>query len=558
MNKASAREEILTCGRDPVYFINKYVRIRHPTRGLIPFKTYEYQDRTLTAFLKNRFNIVLKPRQMGFTEVAAAFIVWYILFHANVSVMCLSTKSDTAKNVIRRIRTTMKHLPTWLIVSNATTDNKTSIELDNGSWVKSSAKSADAGRSEALSLLLVDEAAHIEGFDEIWTGIKPTVAAGGRIIMLSTPNGVGNTFHQVYEGAEDGTNDFNAIRVDWWEHPEHISDLTTDPKNGKKTSSWFRRETKGFSLKQIAQEFQCEFLASGDTFFPQESINSICASDPMFVEGPDSTRWIYHRPVPGKRYVVSADVATGDGRDNSAAHVFEVEDMTQVAEFVGKLHPDDFAAEICELGEQYNNAVLAIENNAVGLACLEHVKMRAYQNLYHSKKGHPSEGKVWAAGYPIGDGTFVAGVTTSGANRSLMLNRLEEVLRSGVARFSSGRFKDELQTFVWNHGRPEARGGKTDDTVMAAAIGIWVREIIYGTYYNSPELATSMLRAMRVETRTNVQVNGLSKNPDHIPTRMLTPFGKPQNPYSMRMPNGKYLDMGSLVNLPFAPRIKRG
>ena len=558
MRKSSAREEIVACGRDPVYFINRYVKIRHPVRGLIPFKLFDYQERTLRDFQKHRFNVVLKPRQMGFTELASAFIVWLILFHPNVSVLTLSTKADTAKNVIRRIRTALQHLPAWLMVADVTTDNKTSIELSNGSWVKSSAKSADAGRSEALSLLLVDEAAHIAGFDEIWTGIKPTVAAGGRITMLSTPNGVGNVFHKIYEDAQNRLNDFNDIRVDWWEHPEHISDLTTDPKTGKRTSSWFRRETKGFSAKQIAQEFEDEFLASGDTFFLPESIASVRVGDLYSCDSYNGELWTYFSPNRGQRYVVAADVATGDGNDNSAAHVFEVEQMEQVAEYRGKIHTDDFAIMICTLGERYNNAVLAVENNAVGLACLEHVKMRGYPNLYHSRKGHPTEGKLYPAGYPIGDNSYVPGVTTSGANRSIMLNRLEELLRTNRAIFRSARFQEELQTFVWNHGRPEARAGKTDDAVMAAAIGIWVREIIYGSHYAGPDLAKSMMLAMKREHRTNVEINGASKSPDHVPMRALQPFGKPQNPYLIRGPGKSMIDLGAIVGLPFAPRSGRG
>lgn len=558
MKKTSAREEIVACAKDPVYFINNYVKIRHPTRGLIPFKTFGYQDRTLRDFLKHRFNVVLKPRQMGFTELAAAFIVWLILFHSDVSVLTISTKAETAKNVIRRIRNTMRYLPSWLLIADTIADNKTSIELSNGSWVKSSSKSSDAGRSEALSLLLVDEGAHIEGFDEIWTSIKPTVSAGGRIIMLSTPNGVGNVFHTVYEQAVEGQNDFNGIRVDWWEHPEHISDLTIDPKTKRHTSTWFRRETKGFSRKQVAQEFECEFLASGDTFFDSEIVMGLPVSEPKYFEPPDNALWIYRDPEPNRKYIVCADVATGDGKDNSAAHVFSVDDMTQAAEYIGKVHPDDYAAIICDLGDRYNGAVLAIENNAVGLSCIEHIKMRGYSNLYYSKKGKPTEGKVLPAGYPTGDNSLVPGVTTSGANRTLMLNRLEEVLRQKIATFFSERFRDELQTFIWNHGRPEARSGKTDDAVMAAALGIWVREIIYGTHYNSPEMVRSMLNAIKVDRKTNVQIDGASKNPDHVPTRTLQPFGRPQNPYLMKLPNGKHLDLGEIVGLPFAPRVKRG
>jgi phage FluMu gp28-like protein len=74
--------------------------------------------------------------------------------------------------------------------------------LTNGSEVKAASTSGDAGRSEALSLLVIDEAAHVDGLEELWTGLYPTLSTGGRCIALSTPNGVGNWFHKTYIEAE--------------------------------------------------------------------------------------------------------------------------------------------------------------------------------------------------------------------------------------------------------------------------------------------------------------------------------------------------------------------
>jgi hypothetical protein len=273
VRKAAVKDEIMRCAQDPVYFINKYVRIRHPVRGLIPFKTFPYQDRMLEALMKKRLNVVLKARQMGYTEIVAAFVLWLILFHPHQTIMCLATKAETAKGYIKKIRTAIKKIPSWLLIADVVTDNKTSIELANGSVVKSSTKAADAGRSDALSLLVVDEAAHIKGFDEVWTGLRPTISTGGRIIMLSTPLGVGNVFEKTYSDATKRNNNFNSICTMWYEHPEHISDLEVDPNTGRHTSAWFREETKGMGAREIAQEYECAFLASGDTFFTPDLMN---------------------------------------------------------------------------------------------------------------------------------------------------------------------------------------------------------------------------------------------------------------------------------------------
>lgn len=555
MRKASVKEEILRCGRDPVYFIDKYVKIRHPTRGLIPFKTFDYQKRTLDYFHRKRFNVILKPRQMGFTEITSAFIVWLILFHPDASVLCLSTKAETAKNVIRRVRTALKNIPKWLLISDIETDNKTSIELSNGSWVKSVAKSADAGRSEALTLLVIDEAAHIDGFDEIWTGIKPTVSAGGRIIMLSTPNGVGNVFHKVYEEARTGANDFNPIRVEWWEHPEHVAGLEIDPRTKKRTSIWFKKETKGFSVRQIAQEFECEFLASGDTFFTTELMALVQAGIlPSSVL--DKGLQIYANPTPGAHYIMGVDCATGKGEDDGAAIVFEVQSMEQVAELNMKMMPNEFARAICDLGEQFNRALMVVENNAVGLAVIEHVKLLAYPNFFYSKKGVKAGDRLGDPGNASEgsmDSKYVHGIMTLGPNRPFMLSKLEELIRLGAVVMHSSRFLSEMQTFIWNNGRPEARTGKHDDLIMAAALAVLVRDNLYGGVYNTPDLTKAMLGAMHLNKTVNTQVHGASKNPEHVPVRSLGVFNTPPRPYMMQMPNGQYVDLMAEMGM-FTPR----
>ncbi len=555
MKKASAKEEIIRCAQDPVYFINKYVKIRHPKRGLIPFKTFPYQNETIGCFLKKRFNVILKPRQMGFTEVTSAFTTWLMLFHPNQTILCLATKSDTAKQVIRRVRFALKNIPRWLMVSEITTDNKTSIELDNGSSVQSIAKSADAGRSQALSLLIIDEAAHIEGFDEIWTGIRPTVSAGGRIIMLSTPNGVGNVFHKTYVDAETHVTDFNPIRVEWWEHPEHISDLTIDEKTGKHTSTWFRNETKGLTAREIAQEYECQFLASGDTYFTADLITKVQSTQaPQF--GMEEGEFRFVEPVKGRSYILSGDSATGKAFDRSAAHVFDVETMEHCLELNAKLDFKAFAADLCRIGREYNNALMVVENNAVGLAVLEHVKMDNYPNLFYSKKGAKAGDRLGDPGNAA-EGSmsqdYVHGISTQGNNRPFMLSKLEELLRTDSMVIRSPRFRAEMETFVWNNGRPEARGGRRDDLIMGAAFAAWVRDNYYGGVYNNSALTAAMLGAMRLSRTQNTQIHGASKNPEHVPVRSLGVFNAPIRPYVVSLPNGQPVDLMREMGM-FVPR----
>lgn len=545
------KEEIVRCGHDPAYFINQYVRIKHPTRGLIPFKTFPYQDRTLECFRRKRFNVILKPRQMGFTELVSAFVVWLMMFHPNQTVLCLATKSETAKQVVRRVRTGLKSLPRWLVIADITTDNKTSIELANGSSVKSISKSTDAGRSEALSLLIVDEAAHIEGFDDIWTGIRPTVSAGGRIIMLSTPLGVGNVFHKTYTDAVAGANDFNPIHVSWWEHPEHIAELTVDDRTGRRTSPWFRKETKGMSPREVSQEYECEFLSSGDTFFGADLIAWVAETIRPEM-GLEEGLQVYQEPVQGRRYIIGADSSTGSAFDRSSDEVIDIDTMDQVAELDSLLKPKEHARQLMELGYRYNTALLVVENNAVGLAVIEHLKEAGYPNIFYTRRGaragdslgttgNASEGSLGAE--------YLHGVSTQGSNRNFMLNKLEELVRSRVMMIRSVRLKAEMETFIWQNGRPEARSGRRDDCIMAAALAAWIRENLYGSVYNSPDLIRAMMGAIRLDQTRNTQIHGASKSPDHVPYRAMGVFGTGVNPYRLTLANGVKVDMLSEMGL---------
>ena len=153
ISKKEIVKEIVKSGKDPVYFINTYCRISHPLRGLIKFDTFPYQDNLLQDFNDFRFSVILKARQLGISTITAAYIVWLILFHRDKNVMVLATKFATAANLVKKVKAIMKNLPDWIRITDISIDNRTSFELSNGSQIKASSTSGDAGRSEALSLL---------------------------------------------------------------------------------------------------------------------------------------------------------------------------------------------------------------------------------------------------------------------------------------------------------------------------------------------------------------------------------------------------------------------
>jgi len=555
---ANLRDEILLCGRDPCYFIDKYVKIRHPVRGIIPFKLFDYQTELIHDYVNFRFNVTLKGRQIGISECTSAFAVWLMLFHREKSVLVIASKAETAKNIVKKVATALKYLPKWLLLSPVKFDNKLSIELDNGSWIKAIASAGDAGRSEAVSFLVIDEAAFVPKFDVLWTGLRPTVATGGRVSVLSTPNGVGNKFHEIYSDAEQGKNDFKAHKFMWWRHPERISDLTDDPdRPGFKTSSWFREEISSASMtaRSIAQELECNFNSSGDTVIPQESIDHLreTAHDAISLEHDDSNLYVWFPPTTGHRYLLSADVARGDGKDFSTCHVWDIERMTQCAEYQGKIPPDQFAKLLVSLGRRYNTATMVVENNSIGQACIEHIKILAYENLYYSRKNDIKPGSAINAQWGTTRDDLIPGFTMNSKNRPLLVAKFEEYVRNRDLVISSHRLCDELRTFIWNNHRAEAARGYNDDLVMAAAIGVWVRDTFFASSVATNEMNKKMINGISFSKNVHTQIPGASKDPRFIQAHMTPHVNHPLgimggSDYTIRMPRGQTIDLAWLID----------
>jgi len=237
------KEEYRRCLSDPLYFMKKYVKIQHPLRGTLTFELYPFQEDALKGLINYNYNIILKSRQMGITTLTSAYALWLMVFHSDKNILCISIKQETAKEIITRVRFANNNLPSWLKVP-CVEDNRLSLRLKNGSQIKAVSSSGDAGRSSALSLLIIDEAAFIDNIEEIWLSAQPTLSTGGRAILLSTPNGVGNFFHKTWVGAESKQNEFNTIKLPWHLHPE-------------RDQAWREKQTELSGVKGSAQECDC-------------------------------------------------------------------------------------------------------------------------------------------------------------------------------------------------------------------------------------------------------------------------------------------------------------
>jgi len=442
----------------------------------------------LEDFRDYRFNIILKARQLGISTISAAYVAWLMLFHKDKNILVVATKLQTATNLVKKVKAIIKNLPKWMQISDIIVDNRTSFELSNGSQIKGSSTSGDAGRSEALSLLIIDEAAHVERLDELWTALYPTLSTGGRCIALSTPNGVGNWFHQNCVEAEAGTNDFHMTTLMWDAHPD-------------RDKKWFEKETKNMSKRQIAQELECNFNVSGETVIHPDDIQWYLqhATSPEYRTGFDRNYWIWKRYEPESHYLITADVARGDGKDNSAFHIVELETLEQVAEYVGKPTPDDFADILYNVAAEYGNPMLVIENNNIGFAVLKKLQDKGYPNLYYTTKGDHQYVDPVTAQWQT---NVIPGFTTSSKTRPLIVAKMEEFMRNKLIKINSNRLLSEMKTFIWHHGRPQAMRSYNDDLTMSFAIGCWVRDTVIVESQKNVEYSKSFVSAISTAKTT--------------------------------------------------------
>lgn len=486
MSQAANRKhvaEIVKCGKDPVYFMNKYCKIQHPMKGLIDFNTFPFQDDCVKDFNDHRFNIVLKSRQLGLSTLTAAYAVWQSIFYKDKNILIIATKLSVAQNFIRKVKTYLAYLPKWLLVPQITANNKQQVEFSNGSQIKAVPTSEDAGRSEALTLLIVDEAAFVRNFDELWMGLYPTLSTGGRAILLSTPNGVGGQYYDLYKKAELGQNKFNHIKLMWDVHPE-------------RDYEWYEKETKNMSEKQIAQELLCDFTASGDTFLNSEIMSKIrlITRAPIEKSGPEQSIWFWEYPLEGVNYVIGADISRGDSADYSTFHVINTKTLDVSAECKTKIPPDKFASVLYDVARRFNKALICPESNAYGYTVLLKLHELGYKNIYFS-----SEKEKQAYHYGNSENFSKAGFVTSKESKEKILANLEEAIRNHRIKIPSTRTVDEFKTFVWNNNKVGAMRGHNDDLIISLAIALWIAESNSDTYIASQiEMTKAMMKGMEL------------------------------------------------------------
>lgn len=467
-------QDVVKSKNSPYYFSN-FIHVVHPVRGKVPFKLFPYQRAVLREFITHRFNIVLKFRQAGLTELIAMFCLWYAMFHPNKNIVIISIKETVAKKVLRKIKYMYRNLPPHLqvqIVNGKPGEHGTAMEMEfsNGSLISSVPTTEEAGRSEAVSLLVIDEAAIVRWANTIWASAFPTLSTGGRAILNSTPYGVGNFFHKMWVQACSGgvisgpgaaSAKLNPIRLYWRMHPE-------------RDIQWYNEMRDMLGPRRTAQEIDGDFLTSGHTYFDLADIREIeeqlaeykrldIKKDPFF-----RPLWkisgfgkivdqliLYDYPKPKLRYTIGSDIATGRARDYSTLtlgdHLGE-----EYGCFKAKLPINTMADILGALGKMYNWALIAPESNDIGLGVAIKLQEERYRNLYYSTKlvKKKKEKKPKAEEIP--------GWYTTRKNRPIILAELEEDVRQETAVIKNPFFVQEAYTFIYDSKNKPVAMGKSE------------------------------------------------------------------------------------------------
>jgi hypothetical protein len=493
MNKVKQLRELIKseykkCAADPAYFMKKYCKIQHPSKGTIDFKLFPFQEECVREFRDNPKNIILKCRQMGISTLTAGYGMWLMTFHKDKSILVIATKQDVAKNLVTKVRFMNDNLPSWMRQKEVE-NNRTSLRLANGSQIKAVSASGDAGRSEALSLLVVDEAAFIDQIDEIWTSVQSAMThGGGNAIVLSTPNGMGNWFYRMWKESEEGVQKFNTIKLHWTKHPEY-------------DQNWRDEQDVLLGQKGAAQECDCDFISSGNSVIDLETLKwyeDTYVIEPISKEYMDNCYWRWEHPNFSKDYVVCADVSRGDGEDYSTFHVLDVESNTQVAEYRGKIETKDFGNLLVQVATEWNNALLIVENSSIGWAAIQQIIDRGYQNLFYMTDDlkYIDLDNQFTNKWNAKDKRATAGFTMSSRTRPLVISKLDLYFRERTVTIRSKRMINELMTFIWHNGKAQAANGYNDDLTMALGIGLWVRDTALVLRQNGMDAQRTALNGM--------------------------------------------------------------
>jgi len=527
MTKQELIQEYVKCHGNTPYALKTYLQTYDNTQQKhVPFVLFPEQKEMIEDFENYSDNIVLKYRQAGVSTATAGWISKKLQFASKESpekILILANKLDTATEMANKIKGFLRQWPDWINVGfDKDKNSQKHYKLNNGSEVKAVATSVDALRGYTPTILVFDEAAYIESGGDLWAACMASLATGGKVIVISTPNGFDQIYYEVFDQSIRGLNNFKISYLSWYHDPRFTKDLgwvkTKDivhfllnrdeykeediaynlkqdeyqtylDMGYKPFSSWFESMCKKlkFDRRKISQELECAFLGSGDNVINSTTMEQIqehiCEPIEKWV---GNGLWVWKEPVPGHKYIMGIDVSRGDSEDSSGFIIIDFDEREQVVEYLGKIPPDIVADLANKWAKKYSCFVVIDITGGMGVATSRKMLELGYKDFYYD--GVKAE-EMWK----FNPDTKTPGINFN-SKRAQIVQALEEQLRTGF-KIRSQRLVNELKTFVYINGRPDHMKGHHDDLIMSLGMALYVAQNSFTQLKKNVEQAKAMLDA---------------------------------------------------------------
>jgi hypothetical protein len=538
--------EYAKCVKNTPYALRTYLQTYDNTVSqYVPLELFPDQISLLEDYENYNENIALKYRQAGVSTVTAAWASKKLAFAKKTKpekILIIANKLDTSMEMANKIRGFTEQWPSWTGIGFSSEKNsQRHYKLNNGCEVKAVATSRDALRGYTPTILIFDEAAFIEADGDFWSACMASLSTGGKVIVVSTPNGYDPIYYEIYDQALRGMNDFKISEMFWFKDPRYTRDLqlikvedlihyylnredykdldiidysTSTPRERdfneikqkiadgyKPTSAWFESMVKKlkYDKRKVSQELECNFLGSGDNVFDSRQLQDIKQN--MLKEPVNKmmggSLWIWKEPIQGHKYIMGVDVSRGDSEDFTSMIIIDFDEREQVLEYIGKI-PPDVAAEIAYKWAMMYSAFIVIDiTGGMGVSTARKLQEMNYKNLYIDGV---EMGNKWK--YDPKSLDKIPGLNFNN-KRVQIISSFEESMRHGFKIYSNRLF-NEMNTFIYINGRPDHQKGHHDDLIMAIAMATYVGENSFNQLTKVSEQTKAMLNSWTVNSNNEV------------------------------------------------------
>lgn len=466
---------------DPKFYIENFTQIKGKTPGLQPFILNEAQKDLFNALIMHSRIMILKARQLGISTAVAAFLYHKTITTPGTNTALIGYNSDLTAELLDKVKTFYRTTPAS-IRPQINYNSKYEISfpaIDSKILVLPS--SENVGRGYTLHNVLITELAFIEKAGEKMLAIENAVPADGKIIIESTPNGMGNQYHRMWMGE----NGYAKQKYGWWwgYTEQEIEIIRTRINNPMR----------------FAQEYELEFLSSGRPVFASDLIKRLRkgiykvgdtvkdeTGAETIVTKTEDDLIMYYPPRPDRTYVLGADVAEGvTGGDYSVLTIFDRASGDEVAFWRGYMAPEKFGHFIDKCGRLYNNALAVVEINNHGLTTVTALKNKMYPQIYFRPVV-----KMDTMGTSYGDRM---GWKTTKVSRPLMIDDLREAIADGSYKIHTEKTLDEMLTFVFDDGgNMIAQNSFHDDCIFASAVAFQGFKVMFAGKLEQIDYETHM------------------------------------------------------------------